>query len=52
MGPDPFGTGTKLVGISSAYTGPGGSGTDRIFFLVPNRSTYEADPMWNRTVPV
>ena len=36
----------------SAYTGPGGSGTDRICYLVPNGSTYEGDPMWNRTVPV
>ena len=34
------------------YTGPGGSGTDRICYLVPNESTYEGDPMWNRTVPV
>ena len=34
------------------YTGPGGSGTDRICYLVPNGSTYEGDPMWNRTVPV
>ena len=34
------------------YTGPGGSGTDRIGYLVPNGSTYEGDPMWNRTVPV
>ena len=34
------------------YTGPGGSGTDRICYLVPNESTYESDPMWNRTVPV
>ena len=31
------------------YTGPGGSGTDRIWYLVPNWSTYEGDPMWNRT---
>ena len=34
------------------YTGPGGSGTDRICYLVLNGSTYEGDPMWNRTVPV
>ena len=34
------------------YTEPGGSGTDRICYLVPNRSTDEGDPMWNRTVPV
>ena len=35
------------------YTRPGGSGTDRICYLVPNESTYEGegDPMWNRTVP-
>ena len=29
-------------------TGLGGSGTDRICYLVPNGSTYEGDPMWNR----
>ena len=42
MGPDPFGTGTKLVRISLVFTraGPGGSGTDRICYLVPNESTY------------
>ena len=34
------------------YTGPGGSGTDRICYLVPNGSTYKGDPIWNRTVPV
>ena len=34
------------------YTGTGKSGTDRICYLVPNGSTYEGDPMWNRTVPV
>ena len=34
------------------YTGPGGSGRDRIRYLVPIRSTYEGDPVWNRTVPV
>ena len=34
------------------YTGHGGSGTDRICYLVPNESTYEGDPMWNRTVAV
>ena len=34
------------------YTGSGGSGTDRICYLVPNGSTYEGDPIWNRTVPV
>ena len=33
------------------YTGPGGSGTDRICYLVPDESTYKGDPMWNRTVP-
>ena len=32
--------------------GPGGSGTDRICYLVPNGSTYEGDPIWNPTVPV
>ena len=32
------------------YTRPGGSGTDRICSLVPNGSTYEGDPMWDRTV--
>ena len=34
------------------YTEPGGSGTDRICFLAPNGSTYQGDPIWNRTVPV
>ena len=34
------------------YTGAGGSGTDGICYLVPNGSTSEGDPMWNRTVPV
>ena len=34
------------------YTGPGGSSTDRVCYLVPNGSTYEGDPIWDRTVPV
>ena len=34
------------------YTGPGGSGTDRICYLVPNGFTYEGDPIWNRSVPI
>ena len=34
------------------YTGPGGSGTDRICYLVPNGSDYEGDPIWNHTVSV
>ena len=34
-----------------AYTGPGGSGMDRIYHLVPIGSSCEGDPMWNRTVP-
>ena len=34
------------------YKGPGGSGEDRICYLVPNGSTYEGDPIWNRTIPV
>ena len=34
------------------YTGPGGFGRDRICYLVPNGSTYEGDPIWNRTVLV
>ena len=34
------------------YTGPGGSGTGRICYLVANGSTYEFDPIWHRTVPV
>ena len=42
-----IGTGKPCV-----YTGPGGSGTDRICYLVPNGSTYESDPVGNRTVPV
>ena len=27
------------------YTGPGGSGTDQICYLVPNGSTYGGDPV-------
>ena len=34
------------------YTGPSGTGTDRISYLVPIVSTYEGDPMRNRTIPV
>ena len=34
------------------YTGPGGSFTDWICYLVPNGSSYESGPIWNRTVPV
>ena len=34
------------------YTGTGGSGTDRVRYLVPNGSTYEGDPMWNSVVLV
>ena len=34
------------------YTEPFGSGTDRICYLVLNRSTYGSDPKWNNTVPV
>ena len=34
------------------YMGPGGTGTDRICYLVPNGSTYEGDPMPNCTVSV
>ena len=30
---------------SCVDTGPGGSGWDRICYLVPNGSTYEGDPM-------
>ena len=37
---------------SCVYTGPGGSGTNRICYLIPNGSTYEGDPIENRTVPV
>ena len=37
--------------MTCVYTGPGGSGTDRICYLVPNGSTYNGDPIWNRTVP-
>ena len=42
-----IGTDTPCV-----YTGPGGSGTDRICYLVPNGSTYEGDPIRKFTVPV
>ena len=53
-GPDPFGSGTKLVRISLLLTRDlvDPSGTDRIYCLVPNGSTYEGDPIWNRSVPV
>ena len=34
------------------YTGPGGSDTDRICYLVTIGSTYEGDPIRNLTVPV
>ena len=34
------------------YTGTDGSGTDWICCVVPNGSTYEGDPVWNRTIPV
>ena len=34
------------------YTGPGRSSMDRICYLVPNGSTYEGNPMWNRAIPV
>ena len=34
------------------YTGPGGPGTDRICYLVPNGSTYKGDPIWSHTVPI
>ena len=37
---------------SCVYTGPGGSSTNRICYLVPNGSTYEDDPMSNWAVPV
>ena len=47
MGPDPFGTGTKLVWRSLVFT------RDLADLLSgTNGSTYEGDPMWNRTVPV
>ena len=39
-------------GKPCVYTGPGGSGKDRIAYLIPNGFTYEGDPIWNRTVPV
>ena len=34
------------------YTKPGGSGTDRICYLIRNGSSYEGDPIRNCTVPV
>ena len=37
---------------SYVYTGPGGSGTDRINYLVPNRSPYEGGSIRNRAVLV
>ena len=45
MGPDPFGTGMKLVRMSLVFTRD-------LVDLVPNGSTYEGDPTWNHTVPV
>ena len=52
-GPDPFGTSTKLVRISLVFTRDlFGSGTDRICYLLPNGSTYDSDPIRNRTAPV
>ena len=45
-----YGIGTDK---SCVYTGPPGSGTNRICYLVPNGSTYEGDDsIWNCTVPV
>ena len=32
--------------------GPGGPRMDRICYLVPDGSTCEGDPIWNRTIPV
>ena len=40
------------IGIDKPCVYTGGSGIDRYCCLVPNASTYEDDPMWNRTVPV
>ena len=34
------------------YTGPRRSGTDRIFYLLPNGSTYEGNSIWSHIVPV
>ena len=48
MGPDLFETVTKFVRIKIVFT----RDLVRICYLVPNRSTYEGDPIWNRTVPV
>ena len=36
----------------SVNTGPGESGMDRICYVVPDGSTYDGDPMWNRTITV
>ena len=45
MGPDPSGTGTKLARIKPCvYTGPGGSGTDRNFYLEPIGPIMKAIP--------
>ena len=43
MGPEPSGTGIKLVQISFAFTRD---------LSDPVRSTYEDGPIWNHTVPV
>ena len=34
------------------YREPGESSTNQLCYLVPNGSTYEGDPIWNRIVPV
>ena len=52
MRPDGFGTSTKLVTISLVFKWDGGSGMGGTCYLVSNESTYEGDPIWNRTVPV
>ena len=49
IGQDPFGTGTRLVRISLVFAR---DLVDRICYLVPNGSTYEGYPVWNRTVLV
>ena len=50
-GPDPFGTGTKLVRMGFVFTRDLVDPV-RIGSSIWYQSTYEGDPIWNSTVPV
>ena len=53
MGPDPFGTGTKLVRISLVFTWDSVDLVGiRPAIRYQNGSTYQGDPIRNRTFPV